>query len=141
MDAYRTVSIIILNCHGKIYSSGDNIPPCITHYLAKSTDIHQRHQNLRHLEPCMGLNCGSSGFFCNQNDCGSSNACVTFMYCGMSVKTSTAVQRAKLVNAFVSRKLAFACVVGKNPEDPQIEADDTITRGSLVSLCTSVAKS
>ena len=69
-----------------------------------SIDIQQRYQNLRHLDPGMGLNMGSSGFSCNQNKRGSLGAYVTCMYCNLSMKTikgKNAPRRAKIVGAFV----------------------------------------
>ena len=41
-----------------------------------TTDIHQRSQNLPHLDPGMGLKLGVFGFSLNQNNCDSSGVYV-----------------------------------------------------------------
>ena len=53
-----------------------------------TTDILQRSQNLHHLDPGMGLKLGVFGFSRNQNNGGSSDAYVTCLYCGLSVRTN-----------------------------------------------------
>ena len=49
-------------------------PTCRAQMWPITTDIHQRYQTLRHLDPDMGLNLGSSGFPRNQNNHGLSGA-------------------------------------------------------------------
>ena len=86
---------------------------------------------------------GSSGFSRNQNNRGSSGACVTCMNHDLGVKTNkrkNAAWRAKIVNAFVLRLFLYVWCA-KTWRPPNWAHDDTITRGdigglvSLVYIC------
>ena len=75
-----------------------------------------------------GSNWGSSGFYCNQNNCGLSGVYVTCIYRGPSVKIN---MHKTLHGAWRSWPHLF-CVCGQQkPEDPQFEpmAGDAITWG------------
>ena len=80
---------------------------------------------------------GSSGFSHNQNNRGSSSACVTCMYCGMSdVSMKTHVKRCASHEdrEHICFAFAFACVVGKNLKTPKLSpmADNAITQGGII---------
>ena len=109
-----------------------------------TTDIHHRYQNLRHLDPCMGLNMGVFGFSHNQNNRGSSSACVTCMYCGMNMETNAyKTCAAREDREHICFAFACACVVSKNLKTLELSsiADNAITvggigcLGSLVYIC------
>ena len=98
-------------------------------------DKHTRSQNLHHFDSDMGSNWGSSGFPCNHNNCGSSSAYVTCIYCSLSVKINKmphGAQRSWTHLYYV----CFSMCGQQKPEDPQFEpmADDTITQGSIGGL-------
>ena len=109
-----------------------------------ATDIHQRYQNLRHLDPCMGLNLGVFGFSHNQNDCGLSSAVLpacTAVWAWRQTRVKCCAVREDRES--ISVEVASACVVGKNKKTPKLSpmADDAIKRGgigclvSLVYIC------
>ena len=109
------------------------------------TDIHERSQNLRHLEPGMGLKMGVLGFFLeikvtvvrqvrmSPHPLRSEPEDKTHLKCHMTRK-----DRGRIGCAF-----GFACVVDKNPKTPKLSsmADDAFTwggiggLGSLVYIC------
>ena len=84
-----------------------------------------------------GSNWGSSGFFHNQNNRGSSGAYVTCICCGPSVKINTLESHKTLHGARRSWSHLFClcfCVCGwKNPKTPNLSsmADDAITQGGI----------
>ena len=99
-----------------------------------STDIQGRFRNLHHLYPGMGLKLGIFRFSRNRNNRGSSDAYVTCIYWGLSMKitmrkTWHVAQRSWThLLCFV-----FLCVVSKNPKTPNScpMADDAITLGRI----------
>ena len=90
--------------------------PIQTSYDTKATDIQGRSQNLRHFHPSMRLKLGVFKFFSlNQNNCGSSGAYVTCIYCGLSVKMS---MHKTPHSAWWSWMHFFACVLAKTRRLP-----------------------
>ena len=90
-------------------------------------DIHQRSQKLRHLDPGMELNLGSSVFFPrarNPNNSDLSGAYDTCMYRDLSGKTNK--RKTPIVNVFVLRMWLAKT---RRPN-----ADDAITRGGIRGL-------
>ena len=83
--------------------------------------------------PCPGMGLillGFSIFSQNQNNCSSSGAYDTCIYCGLSMKINMVkcCTAHKIMDTFV-----FVCVVGKNRKTPNFGsmADNSITRGSI----------
>ena len=86
------------------------------------TDIHQRSQNLRHLDPGMVLELGVVWFSCDQNNCGSSDAYVTCMYCGLSVKTNRRKTPHGTPRLWTHLFCVYSCVYcWQKGKDPHIE--------------------
>ena len=98
--------------------------------LDSHTDIHQRSQNLHHLDPSMGLNLGGLPFF--------------FSVIKMKRNRHKRCTKCK-GRECICFVLIFVCVVGKNPKIPKLNpmADGTITQGgtgdlgSLMNICDS----
>ena len=107
------------------------------------TYIQRRPQNLCHFYPGVGLKLGSLGFSCNQNNCGSSGAYVTCIYCSLIIKINTHIniaQHTHIVDAFVLR--VWSAKTKKNPiwvprlMKPLLGAGQYARSGiSLVYLC------
>ena len=74
----------------------------------------------------LGLNWGSLGVSCNQNNHSSSGAYVTCIYCGLNVKINMSKTRHGCIYfaffCFVLVVFFFFCVCGRQkPEDPKFE--------------------
>ena len=96
-------------------------PLCpILHIYHVTVDIHGRSQNLRHLGSGMGLKLGVFGFFCNQNNHGSSGAYVTCIYRGPNVKISTRKMLHGAQRSWAHLFCMYFCVRGwQKRKDPQ----------------------
>ena len=98
------------------------VPPLITPFLLSDAQIQTRDtRTCAILILAWGSIWGSSGVSHNQINHGSSGACVTLMYCGLSVKNKQA-QKCGTVREDHERicfAFIFACVVGKNPKTPK----------------------
>ena len=100
------------------------------------TDIHRRSQNWSHFYPGMGLKLEVFTFSPNQNNCGSSDAYVTCIYCSLNVKinvhkTPCGTQRSWTYFFCV----CFLCLA-KTQRPPNLSpmVDDAITQGSIGGL-------
>ena len=127
MDHMESIHIIIHSDH-RDHTADQLLGWVIT------IDIHGSSQNLHHLDSSMELKLGSSHFSRTQNNCCSSSACATCIYCGLSVK----INMRKTLREDCGRicfAFIFACGRQK-PEDPNLSpmADDAITQGGIGGL-------
>ena len=94
------------------------------------TDIHQRSQNMRHLDPGMGAQIRGLRVF------SVIEIIAVCMCCGLSLKTDT--RKTDEDHDCICFALSLWCVVGKNPKTPKLSpvADYmyAITRGDIGGL-------
>ena len=84
--------------------------------------------------PVYGLKLGVFGFSRNQNNCGSSGAYVTCIYCMRRSKRNTPKMLHGAQRSWARIFCVCYCMCGRQkPEDPSLSpiADDAITRGGL----------